>query len=154
LEEELPPTAPQPRVSAGNRFVVAPIPPSAAGVFTRNRDTGICRANFLGRADGIFVFIIVKADLRPYLNGRQRSAVYYPDRQLPSDELFFNYDLVCNVKRRFERAFKLAYSFFFVKYNRIPPSYINSLFRERKTMTKKGLELSFYACFFPLYMLK
>ena len=31
LEELLPPTAPQPRVSAGNRPVVAPMPPSAAG---------------------------------------------------------------------------------------------------------------------------
>ena len=44
LEEELPPTAPQPRVSAGNSEVSAPMPPSAAGTFTRNRDTGIFRA--------------------------------------------------------------------------------------------------------------
>ena len=46
LDEELPPTAPQPKVSAGNRPVDAPIPPNAAGVFTKNRDTGIFRANF------------------------------------------------------------------------------------------------------------
>jgi len=46
LEVLLPPTAPQPRVSAGNRFVDAPMPPSAAGVLTRKRDTGICKANF------------------------------------------------------------------------------------------------------------
>ena len=43
-KEELPPTAPQPRVRAGNRLVVAPMPPRAPGVFTRNRDTGISRA--------------------------------------------------------------------------------------------------------------
>ena len=45
LEELLPPTAPQPRVSAGNRPVAAPMPPSAAGALTRNRDTGIFKAN-------------------------------------------------------------------------------------------------------------
>ena len=45
LEELLPPPAPQPRVSAGNSPVVAPMPPSAAGVLTRNRDTGILDAN-------------------------------------------------------------------------------------------------------------
>ena len=44
LEEELPPTDPQPRVRAGNSSVVAPMPPRAAGVFTRNRDTGTFRA--------------------------------------------------------------------------------------------------------------
>ena len=50
FDELLPPTAPHPRVSAGNSPVVAPMPPKAAGVFTRNRETGICSANFLTTA--------------------------------------------------------------------------------------------------------
>ena len=44
LEVELPPTAPQPRVSAGNRPVVAPMPPRAPGVFTRILEAGTARA--------------------------------------------------------------------------------------------------------------
>lgn len=39
-DDELPPTAPQPSVKAGTRFVVAPIPPSAPGVLTKRRETG------------------------------------------------------------------------------------------------------------------
>ena len=43
----LPPTAPQPSVSAGARFVVTPTPPNAPGVFTRSLETGFLRANSL-----------------------------------------------------------------------------------------------------------
>ena len=35
-----PPTAPQPRVSAGMRPVVPPMPPRALGVFTMMREAG------------------------------------------------------------------------------------------------------------------
>ena len=41
----LPPTAPQPRVRAGWRPVMAPTPPRAAEVFTSRRLTGFLRAN-------------------------------------------------------------------------------------------------------------
>lgn len=44
-DDELPPTAPQPSVKAGTRFVVAPIPPSAPGVLTKRRETGFFSAN-------------------------------------------------------------------------------------------------------------
>ena len=40
LLEELPPTAPQPNVMAGNRPVVMPTPPMDAGVLTKKRLTG------------------------------------------------------------------------------------------------------------------
>ena len=44
LDDELPPTAPQPSVSAGNRAVSAPMPPSDAGTLTRKRETGTVSA--------------------------------------------------------------------------------------------------------------
>ena len=55
LEELLPPTAPQPKVSAGNSPVVAPMPPSAAGVFTRNRETGKSQASTFAE-NGVVLF--------------------------------------------------------------------------------------------------
>ncbi len=39
------PGEPHPRVSDGARFVVPPIAPWVDGVFTRIRETGLCRAN-------------------------------------------------------------------------------------------------------------
>ena len=39
-----PPTAPQPRVRAGWRAVVPPMPPRALGVFTITREAGTRRA--------------------------------------------------------------------------------------------------------------
>ena len=44
LEVDDPPMAPQPRVRAGNRSVVAPMPPRAEGVLTSTRDAGTARA--------------------------------------------------------------------------------------------------------------
>src|SRR6476469_2661140 len=40
-----PPAAPQPKVIAGNRFVVYPTAPNAAGVFTQMRNAGLRKPN-------------------------------------------------------------------------------------------------------------
>ena len=47
LELDEPPTAPHPRVRAGNRQVVAPMPPRAAGVLTSTRLAGTAAAKRL-----------------------------------------------------------------------------------------------------------
>ena len=61
LEEEEPPTAPQPRVRAGKRQVVAPMPPRAEGVFTSTRLAGTAAALWvtdvlLSSLLGVFAF--------------------------------------------------------------------------------------------------
>ena len=74
LELDDPPTAPQPRVRAGNSQVVAPMPPRAEGVFTSTRLAGTAAANRLAtRSSSVWMEKVWPAPSHSRISTHRRS---------------------------------------------------------------------------------